>query len=179
MTYEVAIGGRTYKIELQRPNNSSITQQSSETKSTENAFSVHMDGRAVAADCVRVGDSFSLIIDGKAFDVRVEHGQDNLRVSLGGKTYECSVRNPRSLRTARRAAGTEGGPQKLSASMPGKVVRVLVRAGDPVTVGQGILVIEAMKMQNEVRSPGAGVLKSLSVKEGANVNAGEILAIIE
>ena len=67
----------------------------------------------------------------------------------------------------------------MTASMPGKVVRVLAKAGDVIVPGQGILVIEAMKMQNEVRSSKAGVLKQLTVREGASVNAGEVLAFIE
>jgi biotin carboxyl carrier protein len=63
--------------------------------------------------------------------------------------------------------------------MPGKVVRVLARAGEVIQAGQGILVIEAMKMQNEVRAPKAGTLKSIVAQQGANVNAGEVLATIE
>ena len=73
----------------------------------------------------------------------------------------------------------EAGPQKLIASMPGKVVRVLAREGDTVVSGQGIAVVEAMKMQNEIRSPRGGVLKKLLAHEGMKVNAGEVLGIVE
>ena len=62
--------------------------------------------------------------------------------------------------------------------MPGKVVRLLVKAGDAIEAGKGVLVVEAMKMQNEIRSPKSGTVESLKVKEGQAVNAGEILAII-
>ena len=65
------------------------------------------------------------------------------------------------------------------APMPGKVVRLLCAAGDQVTAGQGVAVVEAMKMQNEVQSPKAGQVLELRVREGQTVNAGEVLAVIE
>ena len=179
MTYEVAIAARTYKIELERTSESTTARDVPEgNASPETLFKVRVNGRAATVNYVRLGDSLSLIVDGKSFEVPLERTEEGLRIWLRGKTYECTVRDPRSLRTRKRAIGTEGGQQNLSASMPGKVVRVLVHAGDRVAIGQGILVIEAMKMQNEVRSPAAGVLKNLYVKEGANVNAGEVLAVI-
>jgi biotin carboxyl carrier protein len=63
--------------------------------------------------------------------------------------------------------------------MPGKVVRLLVQVGDKVEAGQGLLVVEAMKMQNEIRSPKGGTVERLQVKEGQPVNAGEVLAWVE
>jgi len=63
--------------------------------------------------------------------------------------------------------------------MPGKVVRVLAREGENVQAGQGIIVLEAMKMQNEIKSPKAGTLQKVLAREGANVNPGEVLAVIE
>ena len=90
-----------------------------------------------------------------------------------------SVADPRSWRGRRGAAQGDTGPQSLTASMPGKVVRVLAREGEAIAPGQGIAVVEAMKMQNEIRSPRAGVLKKLLAHEGMKVNAGEVLAIVE
>jgi len=89
------------------------------------------------------------------------------------------VSDPRSLRTRKRAGLADFGEQKLTASMPGKVIRIIATVGDQIKAGQGILVIEAMKMQNEVRSPKNGQLKKLLVGQGANVVAGEVLATIE
>jgi biotin carboxyl carrier protein len=83
------------------------------------------------------------------------------------------------LRSRLRAGQPETGEQKLTASMPGKVVRVLAKPGDTVAAGQGVVVIEAMKMQNEVRAAKDGMVKTLLAREGANVNAGEVLAILE
>ena len=77
-----------------------------------------------------------------------------------------------------RRGGLEG-PQKLLAPMPGKIVRVMVPAGKEVEAGQGVLVIEAMKMQNELKSPKKGIVKQLMVSEGTSVTAGEVLAIVE
>ena len=85
--------------------------------------------------------------------------------------------DPRSWRR-RRGAGIElEGRQQLVAPMPGKIVRVLVAAGQQVSAGQGLLVIEAMKMQNEIRSPKSGTVEKLA-REGQTVNAGEVLAIV-
>ncbi|PYV61479.1 MAG: hypothetical protein DMG97_43015 [Acidobacteria bacterium] len=68
---------------------------------------------------------------------------------------------------------------RLTASMPGKVVRVLAKEGDALNAGMGIVVVEAMKMQNEVRSPKEGTLKKMLAREGMNVNVGDVLAVLE
>ena len=180
--YEVSIGKRTYRVQIepaQAPSNAA--QEESTARGADEAFlQVRLDGRETSVNYRRVkNESLSLIVNGKSYEVRQESAGEVLRIILRGRTYECSVRDPRSLRSRRRTGVAEGGAQRITASMPGKVVRVLVKTGDPISSGQGILVIEAMKMQNEVRSPKEGVLKQLAVREGANVNAGEILAIIE
>jgi biotin carboxyl carrier protein len=89
------------------------------------------------------------------------------------------VQDPRSLRTRRATAGTEAGPQKLTAPMPGKIVRILVAPGDEVKAGQGIVVMEAMKMQNEMKSPKDGKVQKILTSEGSTVNPGDTLAVIE
>lgn len=76
-------------------------------------------------------------------------------------------------------AGGEKGPRKLIAPMPGKVVRLLVAEKAEVEAGQGLLVVEAMKMQNEIKSPKKGTVQKLVAREGTNVNAGDVLAIVE
>jgi biotin carboxyl carrier protein len=89
------------------------------------------------------------------------------------------VQDPRSLRTRRAVGGAETGPQKLKAPMPGKIVRILVNENDEVKAGQGIVVMEAMKMQNEMKSPKDGRVQKILTAEGSIVNAGDTLAIIE
>jgi len=120
---------------------------------------------------------YSVLMDGRSYDAAVEETPNGLVVSLHGFRFEVEARDPR--RWSRQAAGRGGdGVQAIASNMPGKVVRVLVAAGDPVEAGQGIVVVEAMKMQNEMKSPRAGKVLSLSAREGATVAAGEVLATI-
>jgi biotin carboxyl carrier protein len=112
------------------------------------------------------------------YDARVEETPAGLVVVIDGYRFEMEVRDPR--RWSRKAAARAGdGVQTVVAPMPGKVVRVLVAHGDEVKAGQGLLVVEAMKMQNEIKASRAGRILSLTVKDGATVAAGEVLATIE
>jgi biotin carboxyl carrier protein len=108
---------------------------------------------------------YSILIDGKSFEVRASETGVN-------------VEDPRELRKSGAAVGLEG-RQTVSAPMPGKVIRVLVAEGDVVGHGQGLVVIEAMKMQNEMKSPKPGTVISLTAIEGSAVAAGEVLAVVE
>lgn len=120
---------------------------------------------------------YSVLMDGRSYDAYVEETPNGLVVSLQGHRFEIEARDPR--RWSRKAAGRGGeGVQTIASPMPGKVVRVLVAAGDAVHAGQGIAVVEAMKMQNEMKAPRAGKVLSLPAKEGATVAAGEVLAMI-
>ena len=117
---------------------------------------------------------YSVLLDGRSYQARVEEGV----VTVNGFRYEIEVRDPR--RWSRKDAARAGeGVQTLAAPMPGKVVRVLVSPGDTVEAGQGLLVVEAMKMQNEMKATRAGRILTVTAKEGATVTAGEILATIE
>lgn len=104
---------------------------------------------------------------------------DGTEVTVNGQRLKVSVRDLKHLRGARGGAVGSDGPATLRAPMPGKIVRVLCSAGDEVASGQGILIVEAMKMQNEVQSPRAGKVTELRVSDGQTVNAGEVLAVIE
>jgi biotin carboxyl carrier protein len=101
-----------------------------------------------------------------------------LRIVAGNREFSARVRDPRQWRRNRGTAAEAEGRQQVVAPMPGKIVRVLVKAGDKVVLKQGLLVVEAMKMQNEIRSPKSGTVERLLVNEGQTVNAGEILAIV-
>jgi biotin carboxyl carrier protein len=120
----------------------------------------------------------SLLLDGRSYEIRRESTAAGMVVSVGGDRYSAEVADPRSLRT-RRSAVSDSGPQKITAPMPGKIVRLLAPEGSEVQPGQGILVIEAMKMQNELKSARKGVLRKIMVKEGTAANAGDVLAIVE
>ena len=93
--------------------------------------------------------------------------------------FATEVVDPRTWRCRRHGVLEAEGRQQVLAPMPGKVVRLLVKVGDKVEAGQGLLVVEAMKMQNEIRSPKSGVVERLQAKEGQPVNAGEVLAWVE
>lgn len=116
---------------------------------------------------------YSVLLDGRSYDARAEDGV----VTVCGYRFEVEVRDPR--RWGRKsAAGAHSGVQQLCSPMPGKVVRVLAAVGDAVEAGQGIVVVEAMKMQNEMKAARAGTVASLTAKVGATVVAGEMLATI-
>ena len=138
-----------------------------------------VDGRELQADAVEVAPGvYSILMEGESLEVRVEPSGGVLRVNVGDREYKATVRDPRQWR--RRGAGAleAEGRQQVLAPMPGKIVRVLVKQGDKVAAGQGLLVIEAMKMQNEVKSPKSGMIERMPVNEGQAVNAGESLAIV-
>ena len=169
MHYEVNINGRNIRLDIEK---TSVARA--------NTWTCTLDGREVSLDAVVIApDWLSLVIEGRSYDVRRDRSGDTHNVYLGGAKYEVVLRDARSLRNRRRPLGADSGPLQLKASMPGKVVRIVAREGEMVHAGQGLIVVEAMKMQNELRSPKDGVLKKLIVREGANVNAGEVLAVLE
>ncbi len=120
---------------------------------------------------------YSVLIDGRSYEARVEETADALVVVIDGRRFEIEARDPRRFFRKRTGAGADG-IQTIAAPMPGKVVRVLAAVGDEVAAGQGLLVVEAMKMQNELKAPRAGRVLAMSAAEGATVAAGETLATI-
>jgi biotin carboxyl carrier protein len=121
---------------------------------------------------------YSILLDGRSYEAYVEETPAGMAVSIDGYRFEIEARDPR--RWSRRSAGGGGeGVQTISSPMPGKVVRVLVAPGDAVEAGQGIVVVEAMKMQNEMKAPRAGKVRSVTTQPGATIAAGEVLAMLE
>ena len=140
----------------------------------------NIDGRALDADAVEVSPGiYSILIGGKSFEARVDaKSGSEFRVSVAGIEFNAAVCDSRKW-MRNRAAGVEAeGRQPVTAPMPGKIVLVLVKAGEAVEAGQGIVVVEAMKMQNEIRSPKSGTVERLLVAAGQTVNAGEVVAIV-
>jgi biotin carboxyl carrier protein len=136
-----------------------------------------LEGRSVSVLEVEPG-IYSVLLDGRSFEARIERSQEAWAVTIGGRRFEVEIVDPRRRKPHGRGLGREG-RQRVTAPMPGKVVRVLVAEGDAVEAGQGIAVIEAMKMQNELKSPKSGRVAALSLKEGATVSPGDVLAIID
>lgn len=139
-----------------------------------------VNGAAVAVDAhlLRPG-VLSLIIEGRACRVVLDEGPAEPQLYIGGERIAYAMNDPRSLKSRRaRTAGTDG-PRSIKASMPGRVVRMLAKKGDAVEAHQGVVVIEAMKMQNELKSPKAGKVAELRVVPGDTVAAGDVLAVID
>ncbi len=163
MTYDIAIDGKHYRLDLERQ---------------EDGWECRIDGREIEVDAVLARPNvLSIRIRNKAYEVKCERVGNDQHVWVGSARFAAEVRDPRSLRSRSRSVD-EHGPRKLTAPMPGKVVRVLVSEGTPIEAGSGILVVEAMKMQNEVKSPKKGTVQKILVKEGAAVSAGDVLAIV-
>ncbi len=138
-----------------------------------------LDGQGIAAEIVEAQPGIlSVLIDGKVFEARIWCAPDALRVAIQGTEYLAQLEDPRQWRRAGRGASGAEGRQNIIAPMPGKVVRVLVKKGEKVTPGQGLLTVEAMKMQNEIKSQREGTIEKISVQEGQPVNAGEVLLVI-
>jgi len=142
-----------------------------------------VDGRHYQLD-VRDAElgRFLLLEHERVHDCRVEteRNQTGLYVvHVGAKRYEISLLDPKRLRSAQSAAAHAHGAAEILATMPGKVVRLLVEIGEQVEAGAGIVVVEAMKMQNELKASKSGTIVNLTAVAGATVNAGEVLAVIE
>jgi biotin carboxyl carrier protein len=125
---------------------------------------------------------YLLISDGAVYECRVTRegaAPDLFLVHTGNHAYAITLSDPKRLRAGQSAGAQADGTARIVAPMPGKVVRVLVEQGATVEAGQGLVVVEAMKMQNEMKSPRAGLVTELPVKAGATVNTGDVLAVIE
>jgi acetyl/propionyl-CoA carboxylase alpha subunit len=137
-------------------------------------FEYHGISRSFSMEAAGPG-VFSILIDGRSYQATL---LDSGTIQVGDRIFSVEIFDPREWR-ARSSAGSSQGRQNIVAPMPGKVVRVLTAVGDAVEAGQGLIVVEAMKMQNEMKSPKAGVVVELRAGTGATVTAGEILVVIE
>jgi biotin carboxyl carrier protein len=149
---------------------------------------VTLDGRARRVDAARLDETtLSLIFPdegGASYEVGLEReGPGELAVHIAGSVLRAQVdgtRNARSRRAAVAGADAHGaGPEAVVSPMPGKVVRVLVAPGDRVAARQGLVVVEAMKMENELRAPKPGVVTAVNVREGMSVEARSVLVVVE
>jgi len=165
MVYEIIVGVKVHRLELER---------------AAGGWECRLDGQRVHIDAVIPRrDVLSLLVEGHAYEIKREQTATDLHMWVGSTRFAVELRDPRSLRSRQHAAGDEKGPRKILAPMPGRVVRLLVAENSEVEAGQGIIVVEAMKMQNEIKSPKKGTIQKIVAAEGANVNAGDVLAIVE
>ena len=165
MVYDVTVNGKSHRLELRK---------------SEGGWSCLLDGQEIKVDAVIARrDVLSLLVDGHSYEVKREQTPVDLHMWVGSTRFHVELCDPRSLRSRKDGVGDEKGPKKLVAPMPGRVVRVLVAERSEVEAGQGIVVVEAMKMQNEIKSPKKGTVQKILATQGANVNAGDVLAIVE
>jgi biotin carboxyl carrier protein len=177
MTFDVVIGDRVRAVSVVRAGH---------------LLRIEVDGRTHAVDARRIGAAaLSLLVqvEGDSAPTRsvdaafaARNGNGELDVHLGERVIPVRIR-PAGMAGARPGArdagGATAGPGKIVAPMPGKVVRVLVKAGDAVTARQGLVVVEAMKMENELRAPRDGRVRDVAVVEGQSVDAGAVLIVVE
>jgi len=164
MKYEVEIRGRRVSIALEQHNG----------RARARVGSHEYDLEVVSPE----PGVYTFLAGDRVYEARVWAIEPNsLHVTIGGHLFSIGIID-RKHRRSTTEQGIEG-RQNLVAPMPGRVVRVLLGAGDEVMLGQGVVVVEAMKMQNEIKSPKSGRIVELRVTEGAAVNANQVLAVVE
>lgn len=170
MTFEIELDGKTRAVSVER------------LKSGVNELRITIDGEARVIDAARLGGgALSLVVPGggPAHYVSIAEGTapGELTLAFPGATVQATVNGRRARRGGE--AATAAGEQRILAPMPGRVLRVLVAPGADVAARQPLVVVEAMKMENELSSPKAGVVKDVLVAEGQSVEAGRLLIIVE
>jgi len=160
--FDATVEGRTIRVEV---------------RGGDGRYSLSLDGSPLEVDLVPAGRHFaSLLVGGESHEVGIEKGQAAVVIHLRGAAV--SVLLAEASRSAPAPVRGTHGPARLTAPMPGRVVRVLEAPGAEVAAGQGLVVIEAMKMENELVSPRAGRVLEVAVLEGQAVEAGALLALV-
>jgi len=144
------------------------------------AFEINLGGKKIKADLRQVGPtSFSIVVGNRSFDLDVIRQGDEFVISSRAGATRLTLEDARRRLTRSRGSREVSGKVQMRAMMPGRVLSVLVQVGDPVEAQQGVLVIEAMKMENELKSPKAGKVVEVKVVAGQTVEKGELLIVIE
>jgi biotin carboxyl carrier protein len=168
MQYEVEVGGRRRQVVVTR---------------TGDGFAVTVDGHSHHVDVVRISaHSLSLIVDTvwpADASITTDRARERLTVHVAGMAVPVALNGRRRYGRKDDGAGAGSGPQRLAAPMPGKIVRVPVAVGDSVRARQAVMVVEAMKMENELRAGRDGTVAEIHVREGMSVEAGALLIVIQ
>jgi len=167
MAFIAKLGERTHAVEIEEIGRS--------------LYRVAVDGSEFLVDGKKTGlTNYSLIVDNRSFEVEVDITEDEYRVLVDGRSYHVHLVDERRMRLGGFQSGIQlQGRQKVSVPMPGKVIAVLVSEGDKVERGQGLVIVEAMKMENEVRCPINGEVIEVKVKAGDSLEAGATLIVVE
>jgi len=162
MTYDVIIDGRPARLSFE---GTSFRYEHGEGQSLQHDFSIEPAGEG----------RFAVLADARSYEVVLLSSGE---IWVNGRVFRVEVFDPRGLRAREQGAESQG-RRKILAPMPGRVIRVLVELDQEVEAGQGLIVVEAMKMQNEMKSPRAGRVVEVKTAPGAAVSAGEVLVILE
>jgi len=167
MAFIAKLGEQSYRVEIEETGKS--------------VYRVSVDGNEFVVDGKKTGrTNYSLIVDNRSFEIEVDNAEDEYRVLVDGRSYHVHLVDERRVRVGDGQSDSQiQGRQRVSVPMPGKVIAVLVSEGDVVEKGQGLVIVEAMKMENEVRSPIAATVKEIKVKAGDTVEGGAVLVIID
>jgi biotin carboxyl carrier protein len=167
MIYEVTEGKETVRVDLREVG--------------EGLYDVTIEGETVRVDAVKSGRTiYSIIEDGQQFEAMVdERDGAKFDVTVRGQLFHLEAVDERTQLLAGASAGRATGPESIAAEMPGKIVKVDIAVGDVVTEGQGVVIIEAMKMENEIPSPMDGTITDVSIVAGDTVESGSPLFTVE
>jgi biotin carboxyl carrier protein len=182
--YEIEVGGSVRHVSVEK--RAAPAQKASGPRSADGLLRVVVDGKAWDVDAARLDDTtLSLIIHGlehsRAYEVSVapDAATSSRAVQVGRAVLSAAVLDSRRRRRGAEEGSASGsGPQRLSAPMPGKIARVLVKTGEVIRARQPLVVIEAMKMENELRAGRDGTVTEIHTREGASVDAGALLVVI-
>lgn len=162
MFFEAATGGATARLEV---------------REARGVYKVTIGDKTLDLDLVKTGEhEVSVLVDGVSYDLGLEKTDQGFAVLLRGDRFEVELKE--AVKGASLSRSAHAGPVKLNAPMPGKIVKVLVSPGDVVEAGRGLLVMEAMKMENELKAVRAGTIQEIKVKEGQAVEMGAPLLVI-
>ena len=162
MNYVATVEGQTFRVSL------------GEEGVTLDELPVEVDLQSIDG-----GFHYSLLVGAASHEVFVERCEDVCFVTLGGQRFRVQVEDERAQRAGeQRAEADEAGEAEVVSPMPGMVVAVLVEAGQEVRTGEGLLILEAMKMENEIRAPRTGVVEAVHVTPGQRVGQEDVLALI-
>ncbi len=167
MTYIATSRGQTRRVEVQQE---------------DGVFTVRLDDRDLPVDVLQVGPGhYSLLLDGRSYEIDILQLDEGTVVLVNGQPFRVEVQRADAFGAKARQAmsGAKAGERMVIAPMPGKVVKLLVTPGQTVEAGEGVVVIEAMKMENELKARVAGTIAEIRTEEGKTVNGGDVLVVIE
>ncbi len=167
MAYIATLGDQTHTIEVQE-------------LEADHVYRIVIDGKERIVDGRQLSaHMYSLLVEDQSFTIDVTEKDDQYTVSCEGKTFQFSLLDERRALRPGEGGSSGVGDTEVRSLMPGKIVEILVSVGDEVEQDQGVLIMEAMKMENEVRASTTGTVKAILVAEGQAVEAGELLLELE